>query len=351
MFAGGGTGGHVYMSVAVAQELKNRSEDFEVLFAGTAEGLESRILPPLGYRLETIRIGGMKRVGFRRLIQTLAQLPTSLLASLRIVRSFRPNIVVGLGGYSSGPPVLAARLLGIPSLLIEPNVYPGFANRLLRPVVRGAAVAFDETARWFGGKAEVTGVPVRREFFRVREHDFSRHPLTALVFGGSRGSRPINRIVVEALPHLPRGDIRLIHQTGPEEHPAVEAAYRAAGWDAEVVPYITDMPSSFDRADLLICRAGASTIAEITASGRPALLIPFPHAADDHQRRNARTLEAHGAALLLDQEKTTGAVLARSAVDLALDRPRLARMAVKSAELGKPAAADRIIDLMEDLVQ
>jgi UDP-N-acetylglucosamine--N-acetylmuramyl-(pentapeptide) pyrophosphoryl-undecaprenol N-acetylglucosamine transferase len=350
MFAGGGTGGHVYMSVAIVQELKARSPALEVLFAGTAEGLESRILPRLGYRLETIRIGGMKQVGLIRRLRTFAQLPASVAKSLRIVRSFRPNVMVGLGGYSSGPPLLAGGILGIPSLLIEPNVYPGFANRLLRPFAGAAAVAFEETARWFGAKARVTGVPVRREFFLVRKRDF-RKPPTVLVFGGSRGSRPINRIVVDALPHLPRGQVRLIHQTGAEDYESVAEAYRIAGWEAEVAPYIDDMPSVFGRADLLICRAGASTIAEIAAAGRPALLIPFPHAADDHQRHNARTLEAQGAAVLLDQERTSGSALARTVVALVSDRPRLARMAEKCAALGRPDAADQIIDLMEEIVR
>ena len=306
LFAGGGTGGHVYMAVAVAQQLAFRHPGVEIIFAGTSEGLESRIVPGLGYRLETIRIGGLKKVGLKRLVQTFWQLPASTLASLSILRRLRPQAVAGVGGYSSGPLVLASSLLRIPSLVIEPNVHPGLANRLVRRIIRKAAVAYEETSSWFGNKAILTGVPIREEFFDHQDHDFRGKTLTVLVFGGSRGSRPLNHLVLESLPGLLDLPVRLIHQTGPEHFDAVESGYREFRIEREVLPYIEDMPRYFGRADLIVSRAGASTIAEITAAGRPALLVPFPHAADDHQTTNARALEARSAAVTLPEATTSG---------------------------------------------
>ena len=212
LFAGGGTGGHVYMAVALRQELKKRDPGCSVLFVGTEEGLESRILPPLGFPLKTIPVGGLNRVDPVRMARTLAQLPGSLLGSLRIVRSFRPCAVVGLGGYSSGPVMVAARLTRCPALLIEPNIFPGLTNRVLARWVTRAAVAFQETTRFFGSRAVVTGIPIRREFHQVPPWKPSAEPLRVLIFGGSRGSRPINQVVCDALSSLPQG-LQITHQT------------------------------------------------------------------------------------------------------------------------------------------
>ncbi len=349
LFAGGGTGGHVYMAVAVAQQLAERHPGIEIVFAGTRQGLESRIVPRFGYRLETIQIGGLKNVGPKRIAQTVWQLPVSTLASLRIVRRFRPQAVAGVGGYSSGPLVLAASLLRVPSLVIEPNVHPGLANRLVKRFIRKAAVAYTETARWFGAKAVLTGVPIREEFFAQRDHDFRRKPLTVLIFGGSRGSRPLNQLVLGALAGLDTPSIRLIHQTGPEHFEAVFEGYRSHRVDREVLPYIEDMPRYFARADLIVSRAGASTIAEITAAGRPALLVPFPHAADDHQTKNARALEARGAALTLEERTASGESLAGKIRELEANRNRLEEMANASRATSRPGAAGAVAELMEEI--
>jgi UDP-N-acetylglucosamine--N-acetylmuramyl-(pentapeptide) pyrophosphoryl-undecaprenol N-acetylglucosamine transferase len=349
LFAGGGTGGHVYMAIAVAQQLAHRHPGIEIVFGGTPQGLESRIVPRFGYRLETIQIGGLKNVGLRRIAQTMWELPISTLASLRIVRRLRPQAVAGVGGYSSGPLVLASSLLRIPSLVIEPNVHPGLANRLVKTFIRKAAVAYAETAHWFGAKAVVTGVPIREEFFAQRDHDFRREPLTVLIFGGSRGSRPLNGLVLDGLKALNTPSIRLIHQTGPEHFEAVLEGYRRHRIDQEVVPYIENMPEYFGRADLIVSRAGASTIAEITAAGRPALLVPFPHAADDHQTKNARALEARGAALTLEEKNVSGDSLAEAIRGLESNRNRLEEMAQASRATSRPGAARAVAELMEEI--
>ena len=350
LFAGGGTGGHVYMAVALRQVLEQRDPGCSVLFVGTEQGLESRILPPRNFPLQTIRIGGLNRVDRVRRVRSLAQLPGSLLQSLRILRRFRPCVVVGLGGYSSGPVMVAALLTGCPSLLIEPNIYPGFTNRVLARWVARAAVAFEETTRFFGSKAVLTGIPIRAEFHHVPAWEPSTRPLRVLIFGGSRGSRPINRIVCDALTSLPRG-LRLTHQTGRDDVEWVRRRYQEAGVQARVVEYLEDMPLEFTNADLVISRAGASTVAEITAAGRASILIPLPTAADDHQHKNARSLEQGGAALVKEQARLEGEELARLLTQLNGDRSRVERMAGAARHLARPDSARRITDLVQGLCQ
>ena len=339
------------MAIAIAQQLKMRQPGIDALFAGTENGLESRIVPSLGFKLETIRIGGLKKVGALQKIRTVLQLPLSLSSSLGIIRRFSPQVVVGVGGYSSGPVVLAACLLRVPTLIIEPNVYPGFANRILSRFAGRAAVAFEETAGWFGRKAHVTGVPVRSEFFEVPAKSTLGTPPTLLVYGGSRGSQPINELMVAALPFLSPEQVSIIHQTGPQNYEEVSTRYKDIGFPAEVLPYIDNMPGYFAKADLLLCRAGASTMAEITAAGKPAILIPFPHATDDHQRKNAEALAVRGAAVLVHQKSTVGQQLATAIKELAGDRKRLISMSTESRKLAKPEAANTIVNLMEEIAQ
>jgi UDP-N-acetylglucosamine--N-acetylmuramyl-(pentapeptide) pyrophosphoryl-undecaprenol N-acetylglucosamine transferase len=339
------------MAIAMAQQLKSRQPSIATLFAGTEEGLESRIVPSFGFKLETINIGGLKKVGALQKLRTLFQLPLSFASSLRIVRRFSPQVVVGVGGYSSGPLVLAACLLRIPTLIIEPNVYPGFANRILSRFATRAAVAFEETASWFGEKAKVTGVPVRSEFFEVPEKSSPSTPPTLLIYGGSRGSQPINQLLVSALPFLSPEQVSIIHQTGPPHYETVSSGYQANDFPAEVLPYIDNMPEYFAKADMLLCRAGASTMAEITAAGKPAILIPFPHATDDHQRKNAEALAIRGAAVLMHQGSTDGPQLATTIKELASENARLARMSVESRKLAKPRATETIVELMEEIAK
>lgn len=350
LFAGGGTGGHVFMAVAVRDCMAARAgARLQSLFVGTPAGLENRILPPLGFPLETIQIGGLQRVGLRRQLATLVRLAPSLLRSLQIVKRFAPQVVVGLGGYSSGPVVAAARLRRVPAVLIEPNVIPGLTNRWLARFCDGAAVAFEATAAHFRGRVRLTGIPIRQEFHGIRSRPGSRPGLGVLIFGGSRGSRPINRLVSEALPALAGLPLEIVHQTGPEDRERVERAYAEAGVSAHVVEFLHDMPARFERADLIVSRSGASTIAEITAAGRPSLLIPFPHAADDHQTVNARALVERGAALLLEERTAAPRDLADAVASLEADRPRLAAMGEAARSLARPDSSERIAELLEEV--
>ena len=351
LFAGGGTGGHIFMAVALAEELKRRDPQIEVLFVGVEKGLEKKILPALSFPLQTIKIGGLKGVGLSQMIRTLVQLPGSLGASRRIVRSFVPSIIVGLGGYSSGPVMMAGKGLGCPSILIEPNVYPGFTNRILKGWVDGVAVAFEETAEWFGKKARLTGIPVRQEFFEVGSDIMRSKRLRLLVFGGSQGSRPINQLVCDALPFLPSDQFVVVHQTGPDDHRSIQEKYTQAGVEAEVLDFIQDMPACMEGCDLVLSRAGASTVAEIAAAGRPAVLVPLPQAADDHQRKNAAVFVERRAAVVLEQNETTGRELARVLVELAGEPDRLRQMAQASSGLGERDSRRKIVGLMEEVIE
>lgn len=346
LFAGGGTGGHVYMAVSVVRRLLQEDSGAQILFAGARGGMEERILPPLGFPLETFPLGGLKNVGLRRRFQTLTQLLPAYVRSRRLLRRFRPHVVVGLGGYSSGPIVLAAARAKIPVILIEPNAYPGYTNRLLERFADQIAVGFPETARVWGTKAVVTGIPIRDEFFHLPLPDFDVVRLNLLVFGGSQGSQPINRLIMEAAPRLEEQNLHVIHQTGPEHYAEVAEHYRRTAKKVEVLPYIEDMPSMFGRAHLVLSRSGASTVAEIAAAGRPAVLIPFPAAADDHQTRNAQVLADAGAAVVLSQSSLTPPLLANALLELAADRNQLRRMATAARTVSVPEASGRILDLI-----
>ena len=349
LFAAGGTGGHVYIAVALALELKGRRPETEILFAGTKGRTEGQILSSLGFPRKTIDIGGLKSVGAAQVFRTLAQLPLGLLQSRKIIREFSPSLITGVGGHSSGPLVLAGKLSGIPTLLIEPNVDPGLANRLLRRWVDRAAVAFPETAGCFGSKARLTGIPVRKEFYTIDAPISTHDRLKVLIFGGSQGSRAINQLVCAALSFLDPERLSIVHQAGESDLDQVKECYGKAGWDVEIVDFIQDMPRYFARSDLIISRAGALTVAELAASGRPAILIPFPQAADQHQHRNALVLAQRQAAAVLDQKEASSQALARLVLDLEKDRTRLQQMAKAAKGLARPDSVDKIIGLMEEL--
>jgi len=351
LFAGGGTGGHVFMAVALAQELKRLDPTCEVLFVGTRQGLEARLVEPLGFRLETVNIGGLNRVDVTKAVVTLARLPFTVLQGARLVGRFSPSVIVGVGGYSSGPVVLGGKLAGYPSIVIEPNAYPGMANRLLARWVDGAAIAFEEAAGQFGGKARVTGIPIRREFFSVTGTIADNGALRLLVFGGSQGSRPINNLMCEAIKWLPEDRVKIVHQTGKADHERVQSAYGQLGRKAQVVEFIHEMPQVFARTDLIIARAGASTVAELTAAAKACILIPFPKAADDHQRRNALALGKRHAAVVLEQDKITGKELAETVLKLAENRDELRRMSAASKQLARPDSVEMILQLMAEVAR
>ena len=339
ILAGGGTGGHVIPALAIAQELLKRYAA-EVLFIGTARGIENRLVPAAGFQLRLVQVGALNKVSLKTRLKTLFDLPRAVWDSRRILAEFQPDVVIGVGGYASGPAMLAAILRGTPTLAFEPNVVPGFANRMVARWVSAAAVHFEETAQYFRN-AEVTGVPVREAFFEISAQTTPSLAPTLLVFGGSQGANAINQAMVQCLPELVKQipNIHIIHQTGERGYNDAQAAYQHAGMSAEVFPFITDMPAFFGRAHLLLCRSGASTVAEITAAGKPAVFVPFPRAADDHQRVNAQALERAGAAVVVEETKLERVWLADTIAALLGDPGRLQRMSTAARSLAHPDAA------------
>ena len=346
VIAGGGTGGHLYPGIAVARELLRRRPDALVSFAGTERGIESRVIPKEGLPLDVLRSAGLKGKSHLSFLRGLLLLPLSGVDAWRIVSERSPHLVIGVGGYSSGPVVLVSALRRIPTLLLEQNAVPGLTNRLLARFVDAAAVTFEATGAYFGGRAFVTGNPVRPEFFDASARGSAGEPPRILIFGGSQGAHAINMAMVEAAPRLAThpGGLAITHQTGERDLERVKEGYQRAGLAARVEPFLFAMDREMKAADLVICRAGATTIAELTASGRPALLIPLPTATDDHQRKNAMVLAEAGAAEILDQRHLSGAVLADRIAALAGDRARLASMSQATRRLARPDAARAIVD-------
>ena len=344
IIAGGGTGGHVIPALAIAQELRTRYRA-EMLFVGTQRGIETRLVPAAGFDLRLIEVGALKRVDFATRLRTLLDLPRALAASARLVREFRPDVMIGVGGYASGPAMFVAGVMNVPTIAFEPNVIPGVANRIVAPMVSAAAVHFEATCHYFRD-CQVTGVPVRQEFFHVPPRPQNARP-SLLVFGGSQGAHAINQAVLEALPKLLEAvpDIHIIHQTGEKDYAEAQASYLRTMISAEVSPFIDDMPAAFARADLLLCRSGASTVAEITAAAKPAIFIPLPTAADDHQTRNAATLAEAGAARLLPQSELTSERLVTEIVGMLRNRTRLAEIAANARRFAHPEAAAAIAAL------
>ncbi len=358
VIAGGGTGGHLYPGIAVARELLARRPATEVSFAGTARGLEAKVLPREGFALDLIRSGGLKGKSIADRVRGGWLLPASVRDATQVLRRRRPHLVIGVGGYSSGPVVLTAALQGIPTMLLEQNAVPGLTNRLLARFVRTAAVTFESTRSYFGAKAFVSGNPVRPEFFdpagasTEAGADDTSSTASILVFGGSQGAHAINVAMVEAAPELAADPhLRVTHQTGERDVEMVRAAYRSAGIPAEVEPFLYDMGKRLRHADVIVCRAGATTLAELTAAGKAAILIPLPTATDDHQRKNAEALAASGAAEVLLQSDATGSVLASRVRTLAGDRHARARMERAARALARPDAAKVIVDRALELVQ
>jgi UDP-N-acetylglucosamine--N-acetylmuramyl-(pentapeptide) pyrophosphoryl-undecaprenol N-acetylglucosamine transferase len=337
ILAGGGTGGHVIPALAIASELK-KSYGAEVLFIGTARGIENRLVPAAGYPLRLVRVGALKNVSLMTRAKTAFDLPRAVWDASRMLNEFAPDVVIGVGGYASGPAMLAAVVKHIPTLAFEPNVVPGFANRVVARFVSGAAVHFEETAKYFR-HAEVTGVPVRQAFFEIPAKRGGTP--TLLVFGGSQGAHAINEAMIRCLPELRRQapGMHIVHQTGERDYNDALAAYALLGESAEVFKFIEDMPAAFARADLVVCRSGASTVAEITAAGKPAIFVPFPRATDDHQRVNAQALARIGAAVVVEESKLEGVWLAETIAALLGDPRRLEAMRAAARGLSHPNAA------------
>ena len=357
VIGGGGTGGHLYPGIAVARELISRQPDARISFAGTARGIESRVVPREGFELDLIRSGGLKGKSLGDRARGVSLVPLGFVDAWRIVSIRRPHLVIGVGGYSSGPVVLVAALRGIPTMVLEQNAVPGLTNRLLARVVGAAAVTFESTEAFFGSKAFVSGNPVRPEFLQTlgTETESEPHePITrVLVFGGSQGAHAINVAMVEAAPELAAGGshLRLTHQTGERDVEMVRTAYRQTGLQADVEPFLYDMGRQLGRADVVVCRAGATTLAEITAAGKAAILVPLPTATDDHQRKNAEALAEAGAAEILLQRDMTGRALAARILAIAADANKRSRMAEAARRLARPDAARVIVDRALELVK
>lgn len=351
--AGGGTGGHLYPGLAVAEEVQRRGG--EVLFVGTSRGLEAKVVPAAGYPLELLQVSGLKRMGLAGTLRGLFRLPKAFLQSLGILRRFRPDWVLGVGGYASGPLVLMAALTARRTALQEQNSVPGFTNKVLGRFARRVFLGFPEAASAFAaGRTQDTGNPVRRVFVEAARGAAlcpGAGEVRLLVVGGSQGARAVNDLMLGALPLLvARGlAVTVVHQTGRADAERIEAGYRAAGLSAQVTvrPFIDDMVSAYGAATLVIGRAGALTLAELAICGRPALLVPLPTAADDHQTRNAEAFAQVGAAVVLPQAETTPVRLADTLAALLADGSRLESMAVAMRGLARPEAAATIVDFLE----
>jgi len=345
IIAGGGTGGHVFPMLAVARAVEEVAPGSEILFVGTRNRIESRLVPEAGYSIKYLRIGGLKGKSALSRAGTLLQLPWAVIASAFLIAKFGPHVVLGGGGFASGPVGLAASLLRVPLALLEVNSLPGFTNRKLARRAGVAFVAFKETAERLDCRTILTGNPVR-SLLRGEPRKPHDGPLRLLIIGGSQGAVGLNNLVIEALPYLKEAGLKLeiTHQTGGLDLDRVRGAYREAGVAARIEPFIDNMAAAYEAADFLICRAGATTVAELVAARRPAILVPLPTAADNHQEFNARTVVDCGGGVLLRQGETDGAGLAREIASWYDQRDRLPRMGAALAKLDHPDAAERIAE-------
>jgi UDP-N-acetylglucosamine--N-acetylmuramyl-(pentapeptide) pyrophosphoryl-undecaprenol N-acetylglucosamine transferase len=347
LMAGGGTGGHIFPALAVARLLRERGHD--VLFVGTPEGMEARLVPEAGFPIEFVHIGGFNRAGLRKQAKTALQLPVSVGAASLMVGRWRPDAVFSMGGYVAGPVVLAAVLRRVPLVVMEPNAIPGVTNRRLASFVYRALVGFETTKRWFPpGRVELTGLPIREEFFRTPPK--TSGPFTLLITGGSRGSRTLNRASSESWPLFRSHDvsIRIIHQCGTNDAQNLIKEFAASGLEGEVAPFIRDMPDAFARADLVLGRAGAGGVGEIAAAGMASILVPLPFAADDHQRKNAEAFVAAGAARIILDRALTGERLFREVEDLRQNPLEREVMRERVRRFARPGAAERAAEVLEE---
>jgi UDP-N-acetylglucosamine--N-acetylmuramyl-(pentapeptide) pyrophosphoryl-undecaprenol N-acetylglucosamine transferase len=355
LIAAGGTGGHIYPGIAVAKEIMRRDPSSVVGFVGTAHGLETRLVPNAGFELSIIESAGLKNVSLMAKVRGLLLLPKSIFAARRIIRDFHPEIVIGAGGYVSGPVLLAASLMRRPTMVMDSNALPGWTNRVLARYVDQAAVSFAEALPYFRGKGVLTGNPVRSEFFEIPARQRDGSHISLLVFGGSQGARAINEAMIAALPQLEseKKVLAVTHQTGEADFAKVRTGYETAGWqdNVDVRPYIDDMVTEFAKADLIISRAGATTSAELVAAGKAAIMVPFPLAADDHQRKNAEALQAAGAARMILQKDLSGARLADEITSLLSAPDGIDRMEIASRKLARRDAAKATVDLMEEVMK
>lgn len=353
LIAGGGTGGHIIPAIAIARELERRF-NAKIRFVGTARGLETKLVPQAGYPLDLIHVGQLKNVSLATRLRTVADIPLAIARCYSLLRSFRPHVVVGVGGYASGPAMITAILCGIPTLAFEPNAAPGLTNRLVGKHVSAAAVNFPPAAAFFRN-AKVTGIPVRAEFFAIQPKP-AGHGMRLLVFGGSQGGRILNQRMAAIAPRLLAEfpSLTILHQAGARLAEEAKLAYTQSGappdrW--QVQPFLDEMPAQFAISDLILARSGASTVAELAAAAKPAVLVPFAAAADDHQRRNAEVMVTAGAAVMLLESEATDEHLYSSLQGLLQDPDKLREMGQQARTLAHPDAALRITDQIQRLAK
>ena len=356
VIAGGGTGGHLFPGIALAKALKRQDMDIEISFVGTQKGLEAKVLPREGFELKTILSAGL--LGKKRLSRWMSwvKLPVGTAQSMCFLIRKRPDLVVGVGGYASGPLVLSAWILRVPILIHEQNSIPGLTNKWLGKIANKVAVSFKESAKFFSkDKIEVTGNMIREEFCQPRE-TFPKGPrglFRLLVLGGSQGAHSINVAMMEALESLTskRGNIHITHQTGESDFAMVKREYENSGFSHDVRPFIDGMAEQYRKASLVICRAGASTLAEVTACGKVSVLIPYPHAAHNHQEKNARVLEAANAGELVLDHELSSPRIAQSILQAMEDPQRLEEMEENSYQLGNRDATEKVRQICMDLLE
>jgi len=349
LIAGGGTGGHVFPALAIAQEWLSRGNEREVVLVGTQRGIEMKLVPQAGLPLETLRVAGLKGKGGATLLRNLAMLAPAMLDARRVLRKHKPVAAFGVGGYAAGPMLLATWLGRVPNVIFEPNAEPGFTNRVLARISTRIATGYEVSPREWGKKAVVTGCPVRSEFFSITPRRPGR-PFRLLVTGGSQGALPINRVFVDAMDRLAarKNELAIVHQTGERDYNAVRTAYARREIHAEVVPFLTNMAERFAWADTIVCRAGAITAAEIAAAGRAAIFIPFGRATDSHQLRNAQEMSRAGAGRLISEVELTAEKLTGEIFSL-LDQPQeIEKLSTAARGLARPYAARDIVNLIEE---
>ena len=349
LIAGGGTGGHVFPAVAIAREWLSRGAEREVVLVGTQRGIEMKLVPQAGLPLETIRVAGLKGKGGTTLVKNLAMLGTGLADAFGVLRRHRPTVAFGVGGYAAGPMLLATWLRGIPNVIFEPNAEPGFTNKVLARLAKRIATGYQVSAHTWGEKAVVTGCPVRPEFFSIAARR-PENPFRLLITGGSQGASPINQVFMAAAELLAarKTELQIVHQTGERDYNEVRAAYAGHEFPVEVSPFLTDMAARFAWADIIVCRAGAITAAEVAAAGKAAIFIPFGRATDSHQLRNAQEMVNGGAGRLIPEPELTRERLAREIFSL-LDQPGdIEQLSTKARSLAHPYAAREIVNLIEE---
>jgi UDP-N-acetylglucosamine--N-acetylmuramyl-(pentapeptide) pyrophosphoryl-undecaprenol N-acetylglucosamine transferase len=349
LIAGGGTGGHVFPALAIAREWLSRGNEREVVLVGTERGIEMKLVSQAGLPLETLRVAGLKGKGGATLLKNLAMLAPAMLDARRVLRKHKPVAAFGVGGYAAGPMLLATWLGRVPNVIFEPNAEPGFTNRVLARISKRIATGYEVSAQSWGKKAIVTGCPVRPEFFSIVPRKLEK-PFRLLITGGSQGALPINRAFVDAMDRLVsrKNDLAIVHQTGERDYNAVRTAYARHEIHAEVVPFLTNMAERFAWADVIVCRAGAITAAEVTAAGRAAIFIPFGRATDSHQLRNAQEMSRAGAGRLISEAELTAEKLTGEIFSL-LDQPQeIEKLSAAARGLARPYAARDIVNLIEE---